>query len=57
MLSSLSFAGSPISRVISAYYYCKSEPSELLCGTAVLKANETDIYTFAEHWGNYGLRQ
>eukprot|EP00903_Cladosiphon_okamuranus_P014931 g13823.t1 len=47
----------PISRVISAYLYCKSEPSELLCGTAVLKANETDFHTFADHWGNYGLRQ
>lgn len=50
-------AGSPVSRVISAYFMCKAVPSEMLCGTAALNASETDIYSFAEHWGNYGLRQ
>eukprot|EP00752_Nemacystus_decipiens_P004970 g4522.t1 len=47
----------PIARLVSAYYYCKKSPVDGLCASVVLRANETDIHTFAEHWGNYGLRQ
>eukprot|EP00752_Nemacystus_decipiens_P004974 g4523.t1 len=47
----------PIPRLVSAYYYCKKSPVDGLCASVVLRANETDIYTFAEHWGNFGLRQ
>lgn len=42
---------------MSAYFYCKKSPIDGLCASVVLRANETDIYTFAEHWGNFGLRQ
>eukprot|EP00903_Cladosiphon_okamuranus_P012496 g11701.t1 len=47
----------PIPRLVSAYFYCKKSPVDGLCASSILKANETDIYTFAEHWGNFGLRQ
>ena len=48
---------SPIARLVSAYFYCKKSPVDGLCASVVLRANETDIHTFAEHWGNFGLRQ
>ena len=28
-----------------------------MCGTAILRADEVDLVTFARHWGNFGLRQ
>ena len=47
----------PISRLISAYYYCKKSPSDRACGSSVVNANNVDIVTFAKHWGNYAMRQ
>ncbi|CAM9217509.1 unnamed protein product [Ectocarpus sp. 12 AP-2014] len=47
----------PISRLVSAYFYCKQRTRDELCATDVLSAQKTDLHTFAEHWGNYGLRQ
>lgn len=48
---------SPVSRVVSAYFYCHRNPCDQLCATIVMDASEVDLVTFAEHWGNYGLRQ
>lgn len=51
--------GSPIPRLVSAYFYCKKKPQDGLCATVALDANadDTDLYAFAEHWGDFGLRQ
>jgi len=54
-LSNVEF--SPISRLVSAYFYCKESPTDQLCATGVLDARETDFHTFALHWTNFGLRQ
>lgn len=51
------FACSPIPRVVSAYFYCQKSPGDGLCASRVFKANENDLLSFAEHWGNFGLRQ
>lgn len=44
---------------MSAFFYCKKKPQDGLCATAALDANAngTDLYAFAEHWGDFGLRQ
>ncbi|CAM9954333.1 unnamed protein product [Pylaiella littoralis] len=47
----------PIPRLVSAYYYCQKSPKDGLCASHILQANETSLHTFAEHWGNFGLRQ
>ena len=47
----------PISRIVSAYYYCKNHPQDPLCASNILKSDETDLVTFAKHWGNFGVRQ
>ncbi|CAM9196599.1 unnamed protein product [Pylaiella littoralis] len=46
----------PIPRLVSAYFYCR-KTKDGLCASNILQANETDLHTFAEHWGNFGLRQ
>ena len=46
----------PVSRLVSAYFYCKTS-NDQLCGHRSLDTNHTDLVTFAEHWGNYGVRQ
>lgn len=48
---------SPIQRVVSAYYFCKRKKEDQLCASFVLYAGDTDLLTFAKHWGNYGMRQ
>ncbi|CAN0424533.1 unnamed protein product [Pylaiella littoralis] len=47
----------PIPRLVSAYFYCKKSPVDGLCASMIVNADDVDLYTFAEHWGNYGLRQ
>ena len=42
---------------MSAYFYCQRAPHDQLCAAVVLDASKVDLLTFAEHWGNYGLRQ
>ena len=42
---------------MSAYFYCQRKPRDQLCATVVKDATKADLVTFAEHWGNYGLRQ
>lgn len=44
----------PISRLVSAYYFCKVSRS---CASQLLDAKNVDITTFAKHWGNYAVRQ
>ena len=46
----------PIARVVSAYFYCKHAPIDPLCATSIMRANKVDLLTFAQHWGNFGLR-
>ncbi|CAN0014616.1 unnamed protein product, partial [Hapterophycus canaliculatus] len=47
----------PISRLVSAYFYCKQRGRDELCASTIVKADNIDLHTFAEHWGNYALRQ
>ncbi|CAM9501502.1 unnamed protein product [Hapterophycus canaliculatus] len=47
----------PVSRVVSAYFYCQKTPGDQLCGKHILDPTSTDLLTFAKHWGNYGIRQ
>lgn len=44
----------PISRLVSAYYFCKVSGS---CASELLDAKLVDLTTFAKHWGNYAMRQ
>lgn len=44
----------PVSRMVSAYYFCKSSVS---CASEILDAKLVDLPTFAKHWGNYAMRQ
>ena len=44
----------PISRLVSAYYFCKVSRS---CASQLLDAKYVDLVTFAKHWGNYAVRQ
>lgn len=50
---------SPISRVVSAYYYCvKTNPRDQLCADFHMKrAENKNFMGFVRHWGNYGLMQ
>ena len=47
----------PISRMVSAYYYCKVRGTDSLCATEVVSARDVDLLTFAKHWGNFAMRQ
>ena len=47
----------PVSRLVSAYYFCHNKHEDPLCATGVLRAEEADLLTFARHWTNFGLRQ
>ena len=47
----------PISRMVSAYYYCKELPGDVACASQVVKARDVDLTTFAKHWGNFAMRQ
>lgn len=48
----------PVPRLVSAYMYCRrSRGRDQLCGANIAYPHEVDIATFAEHWGNYGMRQ
>ena len=47
----------PITRMVSAYQYCRKTPWDQLCADHVLDARDVDLATFAKHWGNYAMRQ
>lgn len=46
----------PISRLVSAYFYCRKCPGDVACASEVLNARNVDLITFAEHWGSFGVR-
>lgn len=46
----------PISRLVSAYFYCKVIPNDPLCSSTIVQARTSSLQEFAEHWGNFGLR-
>lgn len=46
----------PVARVVSAYFYCKKAAVDPLCATSIMRADEVDLLTFVQHWGNFGLR-
>lgn len=47
----------PVSRLVSAYFYCKVRPVDRLCASMVVDPKTLSLEEFAEHWGNFGLRQ
>lgn len=47
----------PISRMVSAYFYCKRAPKDKACASEVVNPNEVDLVAFAKHWGNFATRQ
>ncbi len=47
----------PVSRMISAYYYCKYRGTDTLCGSQVIDNKNIDLVSFAKHWGNFAMRQ
>ena len=48
----------PISRLVSAYAYCKhSKGFDALCGATVVDARRSSLEKFAAHWGNALFRE
>lgn len=48
----------PVSRVVSAFFYCKFRPLDYLCASMRMPPEaHNDVTEFARHWGNFGLRQ
>lgn len=47
----------PIPRLVSAYFYCRQDPSDQLCASEIVSSREVDMVTFARHWGNFAVRQ
>lgn len=47
----------PISRMVSAYFYCRKSKGDQLCAKHARRAEDMTLVEFAEHWGNFGVRQ
>lgn len=47
----------PISRLVSAFYFCRKKPRDQACASAAVLADDVDLVAFARLWGSYGLRQ
>lgn len=47
----------PITRMVSAYYYCKRWKNDPVCASSIVNANDIDLLAFAKHWGNFAMRQ
>lgn len=48
----------PIARLVSAFHHCRESPGDPLCATNALEGGDgMDLVAFAEHWGNFALRQ
>eukprot|EP00118_Oscarella_pearsei_P027754 m.311328 g.311328 ORF g.311328 m.311328 type:complete len:372 (+) comp65414_c0_seq1:24-1139(+) len=47
----------PVSRVVSSYFYCKREPSDLLCASQQLSAQKATLRAWAVHQRHYLLTQ
>ena len=47
----------PISRMVSAYFYCKVYQRDTACASDIVRARDVDLLTFAKHWSNFAVRQ
>lgn len=48
----------PIPRLVSAFFYCKVRPRDPCCGARKMPVEaRNNITAFAEHWGNFAVRQ
>ncbi len=47
----------PISRMVSAYFYCRVAPRDVACASEIVRARDVDLLTFAKHWSNFAVRQ
>lgn len=47
----------PVSRLVSAYYYCQARPIDVACASSIVKAKDVSLEDFARHWGNFAFRQ
>ena len=47
----------PISRMVSAYFYCQVYPADVACASEIVHARDVDLLTFAKHWSNFAVRQ
>lgn len=47
----------PVSRLVSAYFYCQELPGDWLCASPVVRAETLTLVEFAQHWGNFAMRQ
>lgn len=47
----------PVSRMVSAYFYCQTYVRDPLCASMIMRAVDVDLLTFAEHWSNFAVRQ
>lgn len=47
----------PVSRLVSALYYCKDQGGDPLCASQRLDATNATIEQWADHWGNFLFRE
>lgn len=47
----------PVTRLVSAFYYCRSRPIDPLCGSGIVLSEDIDLVAFAKHWGNFAFFQ
>eukprot|EP00752_Nemacystus_decipiens_P016383 g14645.t1 len=47
----------PISRLVSAYFYCQDLEADVACASNIVRARDVDLLTFAKHWSNFAVRQ
>jgi len=47
----------PVSRLVSAFYYCKRIGADPLCASNRLDAKKATIEQWADHWGNFLFRE
>ena len=47
----------PISRMVSAYFYCQVYQEDAACASEIVRARDVDLLTFAKHWSNFAVRQ
>lgn len=47
----------PISRLVSAYFYCQVLEGDTACASNVVRARDVNLLTFAKHWSNFAVRQ
>lgn len=40
----------PVSRLVSAYFFCQKMPEGPLCASRIVKAKDITLLEFARHW-------